>query len=562
MAIHLVVLLFLCAKNFKYLYQSVKKIEKSTWILLFLIFIFSFCLRNSEYWLGPFSDGYVAQESARMWVLHGDYVKSCALGTPADCKISEQVLFPAGYPFIIAITHLIFGINSLNASFISAILSSLTTIIVFLIAFFISKKENAGLYAALIFSFIPFNILYSQSGETRPTGLFFESLSILLFFIAIKNNKIINWLAVVTSISYTIYVRQESYILVPIFLLFFIIFKWKEIKDVVLKIINKYVEEDKIFFDPRLLKIIFVFSLFFILQIPVLGWMLFNNPYQSYQGGGFFALHYKGILAQGHALFLQLFNMVPRELGARNIFHYNIFSSVLFLFSIAVFFIVPRKKTFFILSVWVGYYIVYSLMFDGNINGTGRLTGDYFRRSTMLHVSYAVIGGIGFCLLSPFKKKIYAISNILLLFFILLFSNYPYFQIRDGRGTPISFYFPFKIFEDARTTKQNVFPSNEYWQAMEKVPNECLVIAGPYLISTNDYFKDKNFKTVSLDFINETKDSFFLEAFRKIPCIYYFEDYRCMGSTYDYGCKFIDKYLSKKFVFREGYMKIYSANIK
>ena len=95
MAIHLVVLLFLCAKNFKYLYQSVKKIEKSTWILLFLIFIFSFCLRNSEYWLGPFSDGYVAQESARMWVLHGDYVKSCALGTPADCKISEQVLFPA-----------------------------------------------------------------------------------------------------------------------------------------------------------------------------------------------------------------------------------------------------------------------------------------------------------------------------------------------------------------------------------------------------------------------------------------------------------------------------------
>lgn len=566
MAAHLAILIFLCIKNFKFLCQSVINIDKKIWLLLILIFVFSFSLRNAEYWLGPFSDGYVAQESARMWILHGDYVKSCALGTPADCKIPEQVLFPAGFPFLIALTHLIFGIHSLNASVISAILSSLTTIIVFLVTFFISKKENAGLYAALIFSFIPLNIVYSQTGETRPTGLFFEGLAILLFLMAVKNNRIINWLAVAASASYAIYVRQESYVLVPIMLLFFIIFKWREIKSVVLKIINKYVDENRIYFDPKLSKVIFVFLLFFILQIPVLKWMLFNNPYQSYRGGGFFALHYRGILIQGKAIFLQFFNVVPHDLGWSNIFHYNIISSIFLLVAIVAFIIVPRKKYIFILSILVGYYIIYSLMFDGNIQGTGRLTGDYFRRATMFHVSYAVMSGIGFCLVSPFKKKAYVVVNLLLLFFILLFSNYSYFQVRYVKETPASFYFPMKIFQDSRATKSGdtslIQPDVKYWRAISKIPNGCLMIMSQYLMATNDYLKDKNFKTVGIDLIHDSNEDIFLKTLKESPCIYYFSDYRCGGQLADYGCQFLNEHLDKKFIFKEGDIAVYSAQLK
>jgi hypothetical protein len=564
MAAHLAILIFLCIKNFKFLCQSVINIDKKIWLLLILIFVFSFSLRNSEYWLGPFSDGYVAQESARMWVLNGDYVKSCALGTPADCKIPEQVLFPAGYPFLIVLAHLIFGIHSLNASVISAILSSLTTIIVFLVTFFISKKENAGLYAALIFSFIPFNIVYSQTGETRPTGLFFEGLAILLFLIAVKNNRIINWLAVAASASYAIYVRQESYVLVPIMLLFFVIFKWRETKAVVLRIINKYVDENRIYFDPQLSKIFFIFLLFFILQIPVLRWLLFNNPYQSYQGGGFFALHHKGIMIQGKAIFLQFFNAVPDSLSWANIFHYNIVSSILLLVAIVVFILIPRKKHIFILSILVGYYIVYSLMFDGNIQGTGQLTGDYFRRATMFHISYAVISGIGFCFISPFKKKTYVIVNLLILFFVLLFSNYSYFQARYVKETPVSFYFPMKIFQDSRATKSGdrsiIYPDSSYWHTVSKLPKNCLVVMGMYLVATNDYFKDFNFKTASIDMINYARKDIFLKEFEENQCIIYLSDYRCMQS--DYACQFLDENLTRNFLFQEGGIKAYSAQLK
>jgi hypothetical protein len=564
MAAHLAILIFLCVKNFKFIHQSVKKIDKKIWLLLILIFVFSFSLRNSEYWLGPFSDGYVAQESARMWVLNGDYVKSCALGTPADCKIPEQVLFPAGFPFLIALAHLIFGIHSLNASVISAILSSLTTIIVFLVTFFISKKENAGLYAALIFSFIPLNIVYSQTGETRPTGLFFEGLAILLFLVAVKNNRIINWLAVAASVSYAIYVRQESYILVPIFLIFFVIFKWKEIKNIVKNTVNKYIDEKKMFFDPQIAKTIFIFLLFFVLQIPVLKWLIFNNPYESYQGGGFFALHYKGIMIQGKAIFLQFFNAVPNSLVWTNIFHYNIASSILLLVAVAVFILNPRKKNIFILSILVGYYIVYSLMFDGNIQGTGKLTGDYFRRATMFHISYAVISGIGFCFISPFKKKIYVIVNLLILFFILLFSNYSYFQVRYVKETPVSFYFPMKIFQDSRATKSGdrsiIYPDSSYWHIVSKLPPNCLVVMGMYLVATNDYFKDFNFKAVSIDMINYARKDIFLKEFEENQCIIYLSDYRCMRS--DRACQFLDDHLTRNFLFQEGDIKAFSAQLK
>ena len=503
----------------------------------------------------------MAQDSARMWILNGVYEKSCALGTPADCKIPEQVLFPPGYPFLIVLAHLIFGIHSLNASVISAIFSSLTTILVFLITFLVSKREKAGLYAALIFSFIPLNIIYSQTGETRPVGLFFEGLAILLFLIAVKNNRVINWLAVAASVSYAIYVRQESYILAVIFLIFFIVFRWKDVKDIANIVINKYIYQNKIFFDRRLINPLIISVFFLILQIPVLNWLLFNNPYQSYQGGGFYALHYKGIMIQGQAVLLQLFDKVPSSLGQSNIFHYNIVSSIFLIVAIIAFAFAPRKKYLFILSILFGYFIIYSLMFDGNIQGTGRLTGDYFRRTTMFHVAYAVMSGIGFCLLSPFKKKKYIIINLLLLFSILLFSNYSYFHSQYLGATPVSFYFPLKVFQDARTTKSGdrsiIYPSVYYWRAVSKVPNNCLIIMSPYLIATNDYFKDKNLRTVSIDLVNRSTENTFLEEFKNNQCIIYFSDYRCMNP--DYACEFLNNNLDYQLLFREGDIEVYRA---
>lgn len=565
MLAHFSLLVYLLLANIKNLWQEIKKIDRRIWLLLLIIFLFGFYLRNSEYWLGPHTDGYVAQESAHLWVLYGQHVKACALGNHQDCKLFEQVLAPPGSPFIIALAHLIFGIHSLNASVISAVLSSLTIILVFLIAYLIFKKEEIGLYAALVFSLIPLNIINSQSGEARPTGLFFVGLTILFYLLALKNNRFITWLLAITSLSYSIYVRQESYVLVPLLTVFFVIFKWQSIKEFIKKI------------DARpIFHAVFLGWIFFILQMPVLHWLFFENPYNTYPRGGIFGLNYKTLFIPAKALLIHFFNLSPVW---GKIWHYDLIASIIFGISIILLIIVrkkEKKESFFVLCLLLAYFFVYSLFFDGNLFGTGQLTGDYFRRTLMFHLPYAVIAGYGFYYLNPIKNKVFLLLNLLLVAFLLIFVNPSFINLPAKNIHKVEFltknyelYFPKSIFKDARATKVGdkslIHPSLDYWTAIAKTSKDCLIITSQHMIPTNDYFKNNQRKTASMDLIFDGTKNLFMEEFKKNRCLIYLSDYRCSGSYRDgndFGCLFIKKYLNMIFLFREGEVEAYKAVLK
>jgi len=583
MLAHFGLLIYLFWANIKHLWQEIKKIDGKIWLLLLVIFLFGFYLRNSEYWLGTHTDGYVAQESAHLWVLYGQHVKACALGNHQDCKLFEQVLAPPGSPFIIALAHLIFGIHSLNASVISAILSSLTIILVFLIAYLIFKKEEIGLYAALVFSLIPLNIINSQTGEARPTGLFFVGLTILFYLLALKNNRFITWLLVAVALSYAIYVRQESYILVPLLLIFFVIFKWQSIKEFIKKIREKIIDAKPLFYA------VFLGWIFFILQIPVLRWLLYENPYNTYPGGGIFGLNYKTILIPAKALLLHFFNLSP---VANMIFHYNLLASIVFGAAVLFLIFTRKKEPIFILGLLLAYFFIYSLLFDGNIYGTGQITGDYFRRTLMFHLPYAIIAGFGFYYFNPIKNKKFLPLSLLMVALLLIFINPLFTNSSVGNIQRVKYpsfinlplkniykvkfltknyelYFPKSLFRDARATKVGdrtlIYPSPDYWTAIARTPNDCLIITSQYMIPTNDYFKNNQRKTADIDFINYGPKNLFLGEFKKNKCLVYFSDYRCNGSypdSNDFSCSFIKKHLNMTFLFQEGRVKAYQAILK
>lgn len=563
MLVHFFLLVCLFGANIKNLYQEVKKIDKKIWLILLLIFIAGFYLRNAEYWLGPHTDGYVAQESAHLWLLYGEFVKACALGNHINCQLFEQVLAPPGFPLLIALAHLIFGIHSLNASVISAILSSLTILLVFLIAYFIFKKEVIGLYAALIFSFIPLNIINSQTGLSRPTGLFFVGLTVLFYFLAIKNNKFITWILTIVCLSYAIYVRQESYILLPFLFIFFVIFKWSIIKAFLKNLLKKRKKDFKIVFQVIISALIFL-----VLQIPVLHWLLVNNPYSHYPVGGFFGLHYKGFIIYGSALLQQFFDRSPISSIS-----YNVVISIIFFMAMFFLIILWKKKYLFIVGLFLTYFFLYSFMLGGT---GGQLTGDYLRRSLMFHLPYAIISGYGIYLLNPFKKRKFLLLGLFPLLMLLIFANpliLPKFISPLSRGKSFtlnySFYFPKSLFKDARATKKGdpsiIYPSRDYWLAVAKIPNDCLVITGLHMIVTNDYFENNQRKAAQIDLIFDSTEDLFLDEFKRSDCLIYIEDYRC-GPDYrdsdDYACQFLNKHLDKKFLFQEGRLKIHSVELK
>lgn len=562
MLVHFLLLIYLFWANIKNLYQEVKKIDKKVWIILLLVFVFGFLLRNSEYWLGPHTDGYVAQESAHLWLLYGEFVKACALGDYVNCQLFEQVLAPPGSPFIIVLVHLLFGIHSLNASIISAVLSSLTIFLVFLIAYLIFKKEEIGLYASLIFAFIPLNIINSQTGLSRPTGLFFVGLTILFYLLALKNNKFITWFLTAVCLSYAIYVRQESYILLPFLFVYFVIFKWSFLKGFFRDVIRKTRVNLGIIF-----KVIVLFLLFFILQIPVLHWLLVNNPYSNYPGNSFLGLHYQGLIVQGPALFSYLFNQSVFGL----VFHYNGIISIIFLITSLFIIVTWKKKYFFILLLFLAYFFVYSLLFDGNIQGHTQLTSDYMRRSLMFHLPYAIIAGYGIYLLTSIKKMKFLFLSILFLLISSLFIS-PFF-LSEFSGSyknrtvelNYSFYLPKSLFKDARATSPYAW-DNDYFLLLDKTPNNCLVITSQHGIVINDYFKDNQRKTASIDLIFDQNKNLFLNEFKKNDCLIYIEDYRCSSSYRDgsdYPCQFLKKCLDKKeLLFQKGNIKAYEVELK
>ncbi|OGF24984.1 hypothetical protein A2303_05305 [Candidatus Falkowbacteria bacterium RIFOXYB2_FULL_47_14] len=565
MCAHLLLLVVLLFLNIRHLWPEVKKISKKTWLILGAIFLFGFYLRNAEYWLGPFLDGYVYQESAHMWILHGQFVKSCALGNPLDCKLFEQVLFLPGFPVIIALVHLVFGINSLNASAVSAVMSSLTIVLVFLSAYLLFRKSSVGLLSALVYAVIPINIIYSQSGLSRPTALFFFGLTIVSFLIALKNGKYITWLWFAVSLSYFIYLRPEVYAIIPVFLFFVIIFKRKEIGT-----FSRSFMKDRPQDFIVLLRLIFLVFLFLLLQLPALNWLLFGNPIRNLPGNGFYGLHLGGILMTGKALWLQLFNLTPG--GGESLYHYIFVISVFFVFGLLILVFRRKKENFFIISLFLAYFAVTALFYDGKISGTGELTYDYFRRSLMLNVPYSVIAGYGFYLVFSFLESV-SLKRMLYpsIFLGILFVSVNALNIDfDGKKIKESYkiartFFSLSLFKDVRAAKAGdkslINPDSDYWEIVEKIPDDCLVITSMGLIVTNDYFADNKRKAAQTDLIFDTTENLFVEEIKENKCVYYIEDRQCRRGPGLYLCGFLESRLDKEFFFARNDYLVYKVKL-
>lgn len=563
MLLHLFLLIVLSAANFEYLRQEMRKIPGKAWIALALIFLFGWYLRNSEFWLGPHTDGYVAQESARMWMLNGQYLKSCAVGNPGDCAMPEQVLAPPGYPFLIVISHLIFGMNSLNASVISAQLSSLVILLVFSIAYLLWKRYEAGLYAALIYATIPINIINSQSGESRPTGLFFSTLTMLFFVLAARTRKFHTWLACAVALSYAVYVRQESFILVPLLAVFSVSIFWQDIR--------KYIKDGGSAVTHRLIwRISLLSGVFVFLQMPFWKWIFLNNPY-SHQNAGLLPMYLQGWFLQASSMLRQFFNLMG---GGQDVslHQYNVEISLFFL--IGMFMIIKKIKNDLVLAgFFLAYFAVYSLMFDGGLQGTGTFTIDYIRRSVMLNSAYSLIAAWPIYRIGRyFFKYKYLIAKLALLFMVIILTSplsLASAAARDGANNDagIGFYFPSSLFRDARADKKGdqslVYPDSSYWRALRSTGNGCLIISRNYLLATNDYFPQNQRKTISLDIIFPDTKEIITNEMKKSPCVEYIEDYKCPDDPADDPrCGFIRDNLDLVLKYEYNGVKVYRAFLK
>ncbi len=487
------------------------RISKRTAIILFLIFILGFWLRNAEYSYGMHSDGYIYAESARFMLAKGLFVKNCAFGNIDDCRLYEQVLYPPGYAFLIVLPSLLFGFSSLYAPIISAILSSATIILLFFIGRALFKSDLAGLYTASIFALFPLDLMFASTGNVRASANFFLALTIFVFLIALKRKKFLVSCLLAASLSLTLYMHQQY---VAVLFPFALMLLWEHKKSL------------------RHLKNpahgIAALLLFLLLSTVFFYWLIFSK---YYGGKALISLEsfYNKAPRIMHELLLPSQNPYAKIVG----FTYLISPIVSFLFLIN--FILMRKKDLksvaFVLLIFISFFLTATL-YGYCPSGT---CPDYVRFIHPLVIPISLLAAFSSWKISErISRKLKLQSeHFLLILLIMLF-------LTGGFQPKMS------LFKDAR--KEMPKAEALYFRAVELIPNGCTVISPLYLITVSDALPNNKRKAVNLWLIFSSTVPIVDSLLEESDCVYLIEGY-FESDLFKEGYNYLKKF-DKSFVAR------------
>ncbi|MBT8381591.1 MAG: hypothetical protein HKP17_08300 [Ignavibacteriaceae bacterium] len=147
-----------------------------------------------------------------------------------DCQNGIYNKQPYGYPYLLSIVYRLFGVSETASFIFNNFLLGFSIFIVFLITFLLFKNYKIGIFAALMYTLIPQNLLWFSTTAAEPSTALFGAIFILslIIYLKEKSNRSL-FLAIVTA-SFAIQFRQESILLIFVALLSIIIYKPSEFK--------------------------------------------------------------------------------------------------------------------------------------------------------------------------------------------------------------------------------------------------------------------------------------------------------------------------------------------
>jgi len=225
--------------SFKHIKKIFSEIENMYLLLLISISLLGIC-----------STAFIAPRTQRIFfdediyngiaqnIAHGKKAVMCNEGYYENNELvvvaEEYNKQPPGYPYLISIIFRIFGTNELFTFILNNILFGLMIPLIFLISFLLFKDTFAGLMASLIYILIPVNLQWFNTCAVEPSTVFFTGLAILASLIYLKDKKPITLLFFATSLAFSLSFRTESFLIVAVVFLIYLIkepgvFKRKEL---------------------------------------------------------------------------------------------------------------------------------------------------------------------------------------------------------------------------------------------------------------------------------------------------------------------------------------------
>jgi len=137
---------------------------------------------------------------------------------------------PPFYTYATAFAYKIFGWQEVTIRITGALFGTLVILGVYLFANEFLRSKGTALIAAFLAAISPFEIFYSRKSFENQAGIFL----MLLGFFLLKRRKVF-WGAVLLGISSYVYFAQA--VLVPIFLITYLVLFWKDVKKYLLKVL-------------------------------------------------------------------------------------------------------------------------------------------------------------------------------------------------------------------------------------------------------------------------------------------------------------------------------------
>lgn len=509
-------------------------------IVLFFLLFSIFALPKTEL---IFFDENIYQGVA-LNILHSGNAMVCWYGTAyvQKCFWTELGFDPGGWPFLISVAFGAFGPSNATSHNLELFLGAVSIVSVSLAAGLLTKRKELGPTAAAIFSLVPELFIWSKTlANPDLPFMAFATLSLLFFLVFIKRPCKKTLLPLVFLLLFTAYLRVEALLLVPFFLVVFLVFGDSGIRKTLglrIKMLFEGIASDK--------SLLFLCMVSVLILEPQLYTIIVTTP-ELQANAAFYLYPNTPIFSSSYVLPNLSANLSFLAGLLRNypiVFLPNI-TIFAIIGAVSLFFMKRYRNRFAVLLLLLGlfsvYFIFYSFYFSGSV-----LVGVSVRYMLILYPALSILAafgilGIGDLISRVFKaggrtKNLFRYATYAILVFLVF--ALPFIYIAPLLVNPTFTYYGFPLNNITRSipglnpyTTQYAKESADFIQDNYKlVPSECLVISGvPSL-----WFM-LNRSSASLP---ET-DVFTNSSYSGYKCYYLSYDFWCTISPYNTTvCKF------------------------
>lgn len=178
-----------------------------------------------------YNDEYIHMSVAKS-ILVDHYAGICSFMDAPHCVNGTAGLLqqPAGWPTMLSVSFLLFGVSFSSGYGLVLLLSCISIVLVFYIAFMILKDGDAALIASALFAFTPLFLTFSRSliVDTPELTVFLLAIALLLTYI--KERKPAPGVVTCVAIAYTLTMKVDAVLILPVALTIFLAMDWKRLR--------------------------------------------------------------------------------------------------------------------------------------------------------------------------------------------------------------------------------------------------------------------------------------------------------------------------------------------